>query len=241
MNATPAGQPVIGIVARTVPVTFQGTGMIVSLTLQPHVDYVTAAGCLPLLLPLVPGAERLAGQLDGLLIPGGPDVSPARYGAAPHPRSRTGSPAAEAAELELIGAAVRARLPILGICRGMQLLNVHFGGTLHQHLPEVTGDDSHRPGEGYALGRLPLKLEPGSQVAAMYGDYPAETGCHHHQAVKEVGAGLAATAWAPDGTIEAVEAIGHPFAVGLQWEVGQIDDDRPYRALAAAARAGMAA
>lgn len=232
----PGRRPVVAIAARTAPVTLQGTGMTVSLALRSHVDFLAAAGCVPVVLPPGPGAEELVGTLDGLLVPGGPDVDPALYGQDPHPATRAVGPDLDRAELALIGAALDAGLPLLAVCRGMQLLNVACGGTLHQHLPEVTGDDAHRPRTAdFTFGRHALGVRAGSHVARILGDGPAESFCHHHQAVERVGTGLTATAWAPDGVVEAVEAAGHPFAVGVQWEAGQTEDDRFHRALAAAA------
>ena len=188
-----AGRPVIGICARTAPVTLQGIDMTVSLTLQPHVDFLASAGCTPVLLPLLPGVEHLIGQLGGLLVPGGPDVDPALYGGTAHPRTRTGSPVMDAAELALVKGALSAGLPILAICRGMQLLNVHCGGTLHQHLPEITGNDGHCPQTGpFTLGRHRLDLKPGSRIAGILGDGTPETSCHHHQGINQRGTGLTA-------------------------------------------------
>ncbi|MEV0257322.1 gamma-glutamyl-gamma-aminobutyrate hydrolase family protein [Streptomyces sp. NPDC050732] len=238
-SARPArpAKPVVGITARTVPVTLQGTDMVVSLSLQSHVDFLAAAGCTPVVLPPGPGVEQLVGGLQGLLVPGGPDVDPALYGQERHPRTRGGSPDLDRAELALIGAALEAQLPLLAICRGMQLLNVRCAGTLHQHLPEVTGSDAHRPqGAGFEFGRHVLELRAGSRIAEIFGDDTPKTACHHHQAVDRIGTGLTATARTPDGVVEAVEAVGHPFALGVQWEAGQTEDDRLHRALADAAR-----
>ncbi|BBA96368.1 putative peptidase [Actinacidiphila reveromycinica] len=230
-------RPVVGICARTAPVTLQGAAMTVSLALQSHVDFLAAAGCVPVVLPPGHGAEDLVGTLDGLLVPGGPDVDPALYGQDAHRATRAFRPDLDRAELALIGAALEAELPLLAVCRGMQLLNVRCGGTLHQHLPDTTGGDAHRPATAdFTFGRHALELRPGSRVAEVLGDGAAESFCHHHQAADRIGTGLAATAWAPDGTVEAVEAEGRPFAVGVQWEVGQTEDDRFHRALAEAAR-----
>jgi putative glutamine amidotransferase len=232
-----AERPVIGICARTAPVTLQGIDMIVSLALQSHVDLLASAGCTAVVLPLLPGGEHVIGQLDGLLVPGGPDVDPALYGDTAHPRTRRASPVMDAAEMALVREALGARLPILAICRGMQLLNVHRGGTLHQHLPEITGNDSHRPEtEGFTLGRHRLDLKPGSRIAQILGDGTPETACHHHQAINRLGPGLTATGWAPDGVIEVVEVVDHPFAIGVQWEAGQTEDGRLHMALAEAAK-----
>ncbi|MEX0173906.1 gamma-glutamyl-gamma-aminobutyrate hydrolase family protein [Streptomyces sp. LMG1-1-1.1] len=231
-----AGRPVIGICARTAPVTLQGSDMLVSLALQAHVAFLSAAGATPLLLPLLPGVETLVDRLDGLLVPGGPDLDPALYGEAAHPVTRPMSPDADRVELALLEAALDARLPVLAICRGMQLLNVLHGGSLHQHLPEITGHDGHQPRTpSFTLGRHPLKLEPGSRIAAVIDEAEPETACHHHQAVSRIGAGLTVTGRAQDDTVEAVEVTGHPFAIGVQWEAGHTPDTRLHEALVQAA------
>jgi putative glutamine amidotransferase len=240
VNGSAGARPVIGICARTAPVTLQGTDMVVSFALQSHVDFLTAAGCAPVLLPLRPGVERMIGLLDGLLVPGGPDVDPSLYGATVHPRTRTGSPVVDAAELDLVTAALGAGMPVLAICRGMQLLNVLRGGTLHQHLPEITGHDGHFPQTAaFTLGRHRLDLKPGSRIADILAGGEPETACRHHQAIDRIGTGLTATAWTADGTIEVVEATDHPFAIGVQWEAGQTTDERLHLALADAAREGL--
>lgn len=233
----PAGRrPVIGICARTAPVTLQGSDMVVALALQSHVTFLSEAGCTPLLIPLLPGAEELTGRLDGLLVPGGPDLDPALYGQDAHPATRAMNPEADRVELSLVRRVLDAEIPVLAICRGMQLLNVLHGGTLHQHLSDVTGHDGHRPRTpSFTLGRRPLKLLPGSRIAGVLDEDGPETACHHHQAVDRLGAGLAATGWAEDGTVEAVETTGRSFAVGVQWECGQTADRRLHHALAQAA------
>jgi gamma-glutamyl-gamma-aminobutyrate hydrolase PuuD len=208
----------------------------VALALQSHVAFLAEAGCAPLLLPLLPGAEELVGRLDGLLVPGGPDLDPALYGADAHPATRVMSPDADRVELALLRAALDAELPVLAICRGMQLLNVLHGGTLHQHLSDVTGHDGHRPRtEAFTLGRQPLKLLPGSRIAGILDEDEPETACHHHQAVDRIGSGLTVTGRAGDGTVEAVEVTDHPFAIGVQWESGHTADKRLHQALAHAA------
>ncbi|MEV8309176.1 gamma-glutamyl-gamma-aminobutyrate hydrolase family protein [Streptomyces flavidovirens] len=229
-------RPVIGICARTAPVTLQDSDLVVSLALQSHVAFLSEAGCTPLLLPLLPGVEGLVGRLDGLLIPGGPDLDPALYGEDAHPVTRAMSPGADRAELALVRKALDAELPVLAICRGMQLLNVLHGGTLHQHLSDITGHDGHRPRTpSFTLGRHPLKFQPGSRIADILDEDEPETACHHHQAVDRLGAGLTATGWAADGTVEAIEVTDHPFAIGVQWESGQTADKRLHQALAQAA------
>lgn len=210
--------------------------MVVSLALQSHVAWIASGGCTPVVLPMLPGVEQLVNGLDGLLLPGGPDVDPSLYGESLHPQTRVPDPAVDRVELMLLEAAVESGVPLLAICRGMQLLNVSRGGSLHQHLPDLDGRDRHRPSsssEAFAHHRL--RLHPGSRISRVLGGDSSESACHHHQAVNELGAGLVATGWAEDGTVEVVELLDHPFAVGVQWEAGQSQDDRLHLALAHAA------
>jgi len=238
---TTGRRPVIGICARTAPVTLQGTQMTVSLSLQVHIDLLTAAGGSCVLLPLLPGVEQMVDDIDALLIPGGPDLDPSSYGGAAHPAVRGADPATDAAELALVGRVLAAGRPVVGICRGLQVLNVCRGGTLHVHLPEVIGNDGHRPeSTSFTLGAQRLDVTPGSRIAAIFAEAVPETACHHHQAVDRLGAGLVATGHAADGVIEVVEADDHPFAVGVQWEASHGADPRLHDALVAAARRGAA-
>jgi putative glutamine amidotransferase len=232
-------RPVIGICARAAPVTVQGLETTVSLALQAHVDMLASAGCSPLLIPLLPDAQHIVTRLDGLLVPGGPDLDPGLYGQVRHQRTRCGAVAADRAELALIKGALDGGLPVLAICRGMQLLNVLYGGTLHQHLPEVIGHDGHCPETAaFTLGENSLHLQPGSLLGDVIGDDVLAASCHHHQGIDRIGAGLTATARASDGVVEAVEATGYPFALGVQWEAGQDGDERLHHALARAAGRG---
>jgi putative glutamine amidotransferase len=230
-----AGRPVIGICARTAPVTWLKFDMLATLIPQVYVDLLASAGCAPVLLPLQPGIEHIIGRLDGLLLPGGGDVDPALYGATAHPKTGGVSQATDAAELALLEGALSTGLPFFGICRGLQVLNVLRGGTLHQYLPEITGSSGHQPEPG-AFGTQSLNLQPGSHIAGIFGGDTAEVSCYHHQSIDQLGTGLVTTAWAKDGIIEAVEAVDHPFAVGVQWHADQIGDERPFLAFAEAAR-----
>jgi gamma-glutamyl-gamma-aminobutyrate hydrolase PuuD len=198
-------------------------------------DMVAAAGGAPLLVPSLPAAAPGVDALDALVLTGGPDLDPARYGAAPHPRTRPAAAERDAAELVMLRRALDRGIPVLGVCRGAQLLNVALGGTLHQHLPEIVGHHGHNPTPG-VFGSTTVRLDPGGRVGATVGSR-LTVQCHHHQAVDRPGAGLAVTGRAADGTIEAVELAGHPFAVGVQWHPEQDGADvRLVTALVTAAR-----
>jgi putative glutamine amidotransferase len=182
-------------------------------------------------------AEAIVSRLDGVIIAGGADIDPAIYGAPAHPETDVSSPDRDVWELAVAEAALRLRVPLLGICRGMQLLNVACGGTLHQHIPDIVGHGNHS-GTEKGFGRHRVRVTAGTTVISILpdgGEY-FEVPTHHHQAVDKVGDGLAAVAWADDGIIEAVESVSPgEFTVGVQWHPEQGTDLRLFRALTAAA------
>lgn len=187
-----------------------------------------AGGLAAMLPPDAPEhAAATVARLDGLVIAGGPDVEPVRYGAEPDPR--TGPPARErdAWELALIGAALAAGVPLLGICRGMQLLNVALGGTLTQHV------DGHVEAVG-VVGRHPVEPVPGTLYAGVVAE-KSSVPTYHHQAVDRLGAGLVPSAHAADGTVEAVELPSARWVLGVQWHPEMGEDVRVMRALVTAA------
>ncbi|MFG2136782.1 gamma-glutamyl-gamma-aminobutyrate hydrolase family protein [Streptomyces sp. NPDC048650] len=224
-------QPLIGISTYQEEARWGVWALPAALVPAGYPRLVQRSGGLPALLP--PGdpatAAATVARLDGLVIAGGADVEPARYGAEPHPR--TGPPALDrdAWELALIEAALAGGVPLLGICRGLQLLNVALGGTLVQHLDDHAGP----PG---VFGHHAVKPVPGTLLDRTLPE-PVSVPTYHHQAVDRIGRGLVASAFAEDGTVEAVELPGPDgFVLAVQWHPEAGDDPRVMQALVAAAR-----
>ncbi len=208
-----------------------------------YFDAVTKAGGIAILLPPQPIDAQIARQvlagLDGLIITGGKDVDPARYGQVAHPETDEPRPDRDAWEDALLGAAIETELPFLGICRGAQMLNVARGGTLVQHLPDVVGSTRYNLGAGeFADNEVTVE---GSKLAGMIGDSVVGKS-YHHQAIDRLGDGLVVTARSDDGTIQAVELPSVPFGVAVQWHPEQdADDIRLFEGLVDAARQRRAA
>lgn len=209
-------KPVIGVSAYAEKARWAAWDMPASVVPQRYLDKVLAAGGIPVILPAVPAISRVLARLDGLLLVGGGDLDPVRYGAVPHPRNGPVNAVRDEAETALLEEALEQRLPILGICRGMQLLNVVLGGTLHQHVPDVVGHEGHSGGDG-VFARHAVHLHPRCVLARATNRTTLEVPSLHHQAIDQLGDGLTPCAWADDGLIEAVELEGHPFTVGVQW------------------------
>ncbi|HEY3832473.1 MAG TPA: gamma-glutamyl-gamma-aminobutyrate hydrolase family protein [Acidimicrobiia bacterium] len=197
-----------------------------------YLERVRAAGGLPVVLdPAVatePGAtlatgavERLVERLDAVLLTGGPDVAPGCYHEAPHATVYGTDDVVDGFEIALARAALDARLPLLAICRGIQVLNVACGGTLHQHIPELSGVSPHgRPGEAGGEWLHTVMLEPDSRLAQVMGSDRPACSCHHHQSVDRVGDGLRVVGRAGDGIVEAVEPDNPDrggFVLAVQW------------------------
>ncbi len=227
-------RPIIGITTYVEPASW-GVWHDLETTLIPHAytEAVTLAGGRAVLLPpddLDAGVIRV---LDGLVLGGGADLDPALYGAQPEPLTDT-RPDRDVAEMALARGALAADLPILGVCRGMQLLTVAAGGTLHQHLPDVLGHEKHRPAPG-VYGSHEARFTPGSKIAGLMGD-DVGIQCYHHQGVADAGS-LTVTGRAEDGMAEAVEDPGHRFLLGVQWHPEVTRDKRLFGALVNAATA----
>ncbi|MGW4897728.1 gamma-glutamyl-gamma-aminobutyrate hydrolase family protein [Kitasatospora sp. NPDC004240] len=221
MHREPGRRPLIGITSYQDEAAWSVWHQRASLVPQTYVDAVTRAGGTALLLPPQPGDPTdLLGLLDGLVLAGGPDVDPDRYGAPADPRTGPPHPARDDWELGLLRGALAADLPLLGVCRGMQLLNVAHGGTLLQHLSD--GSHQHLPAR---FVRHRVELRAGSRAHAVLGP-SAEVSCYHHQAVDRLGHGLRATAHGADGTVEALELPGRRFALGVQWHPETDPEDR---------------
>ncbi len=197
---------------------------------------VQDAGGVPVLLPAAePGAEAaraVVDRLDGLVVCGGADVSPERYGQAPHPRTTAWRDDRDAWEIALLDAAEARALPALGICRGIQVMAVRAGGVLEQHVPDRVGHDQHNPGDDQ-FGETAVTVAEDSLLHRLVGDR-VEVHCHHHQAVRSH-PGFTPVGWAQDGTLEAMEQPGDRFCVAVQWHPEMAADAGLFRGLIAAA------
>ncbi len=193
-------------------------------------DAVVEAGGLPVILPhLDPDrADDVLDDLDGLVLCGGDDVDPTAYGASNDGRSHGTSSGADGWELALTRRAVDRGLPVLGICRGIQVVNVAFGGTLDQHV--LAEDTPHPPTpeepEAVMAQRHPITIRPGSRLAGVYGTEERVVNTIHHQALDRVAEGFQAVAWAPDGIVEAIEPVDPGTdVVAVQWHPEKIIED----------------
>lgn len=221
-------RPIIGITTYVEPAGW-GVWHAREAVLLPHpyVEAVTAAGGRAVLLPPDDVDADVVRILDGLVLAGGADIGPGLYGESPGPLTDS-RPARDAGEVTVARAAVQRDLPVLGVCRGMQLLAALAGGRLHQHLPDVVGHDKHRPALG-VYGTHAVRFAPGSRIAALMGD-DTEVNSYHHQGVADPGS-LTVTGWADDGVVEAVEDPSRRFLLGVQWHPEADRDIRLFQAL----------
>jgi putative glutamine amidotransferase len=190
---------------------------------------VTASGGVAVLLPPQPNPETAASAVldgvDGLILTGGLDVQPELYGAERHPLTDPARADRDAWELALFRGAAERRMPVLAICRGLQLVNVARGGTLQQHLPESLGTERYRLGGG-VFATNAVAVDDGTALAALLGAGEHDVHSYHHQGVDRLGDGLVVTARSDDGLVQAVESAGDGYVLGVQWHPEQNTEDR---------------
>jgi putative glutamine amidotransferase len=230
----------IGICAAVERVRRDPWDEVVAMVQRTYPAAVQRAGALALVLPpdeaVVDSPDLLLDRIDGLLLAGGADVDPGSYGADRHPETGVTWPERDRFEIALARRAIEREIPVLGACRGMQILNIALGGTLHQDLPGVIGTDVHRHTPG-VFGDHGVRLEPGSLAARAVGDERTLVKSHHHQGLADLGEGLAATGWSTDDQlVEAVELRGEPYALGVLWHPEQDEASRVIASLVEAAR-----
>ena len=235
--------PVVGICTSLEPVRFGPWHEVAAFSPYSYVQAVQRAGGLTLLLApdlrVVDEPDALLDLIDALMLAGGADVDPFTYGQAPHPSTQDWVPERDAFELALARRALERDLPLLGVCRGMQVLNVARGGTLLQHLPDAVGHDDHRRTVGTFTGNdHDVVLVPGSLAERAAGEALHPTKSHHHQGIARLGDGLTVTGWAAgDELPEAVEDPAKGFALGVQWHPEADEASRVIGALVERARA----
>ena len=236
--------PVIGICAAIESARWAAWEVLVNLSPRTYSLAVQRAGGLALILPpddvVAESPDELLDMLDGLILAGGSDVDPASYGAQPHPDTRGTRPERDRFEIALGTRALERDMPVLGICRGMQMLNVIQGGTLNQHVREVVQNDLHRHTPGVFTDHW-VRLDPDSLAARVVGADSTEVKSAHHQGVDELGEGVVASGYADDKLVEAIELPDRNFAVGVLWHPEEDERSRVVGALVDEARDRMKA
>ena len=230
-----SGRPVIGITTYAETAKWGVWDAPVALLPLSYVNAVSRAGGRPLLVPpSEDGIEETLDALDALLFSGGSDLDPTVYGAEPHPATGGVRPERDRAELALMEAALSRDLPILAVCRGMEVLNVAKGGDLVQHVPDVVGNERHRHTPG-VFADHDVDLRDGSRLERVLGDR-APVKSHHHQGVGRIGDGLVEVARADDGIVEGIEDPSRRFALGVLWHPEEGEDFALFRELVEEAR-----
>lgn len=208
-------RPVIGLSTYVEPARWGAWDLPAALLHEWYVDAVREAGARAVLLPPDSTDDEILDRIDGLILVGGADIGPINYGAEPHPTVDTPRVERDASELLLCQGARARDLPLLGICRGMQVMVIAHGGSLIQDLPDAGYGLAHRERPG-TFTEHPVTLAAGSRIAGIYGDTRIETNSSHHQGIADPGT-LTPTGWTDDGLVEALEEPGSRFTVGVQW------------------------
>jgi putative glutamine amidotransferase len=235
-------RPLIGVCAAVEQASF-GVWTLEPAVLLPvsYAESIERAGGMPALLPPDPASaqspDELLDRIDALVLGGGADLDPGSQGVEPHPETIGTNPDRDRFEMALAMRALERGIPLLGVCRGMQVMNVAYGGTLIQHLPDSLGNDRHRPVPG-SWAEHEVRIEPGSLAARMAGVERLTVKTHHHQGIDAVAETLRATAWdTADESVEAVESADGAYALGVLWHPEEDPEDRVIPALVEQARA----
>ena len=210
-------RPLIGITTYVEQARWGYWDLEAALIPSDYVNAVEAAGGRPVLLPPAEdGVEETLEALDGIVFTGGADIDPAEYGAEPHPETFGIRHDRDRSEIALLTAALERDMPVLAICRGIQVLNVARGGDLHQHLPDVVGHERHKHDPPGVFVDHDVTIEPETKLASLLGDAHGVKS-HHHQGLDRIGQGLVPVARDADGMVEAVEDPSRRFALGVLW------------------------
>jgi putative glutamine amidotransferase len=233
-------RPVIGICGAIERVSWGAWTVLANVSPRSYSLAVEAAGGLPLLLPPDDASAERPAQildlLDGLMLAGGSDIDPSSYGAQPHPETKGTWPERDRFELALAHAALERDMPVLGICRGMEMLNVACGGTLVQHLPDAIDSHRHRHTPG-AFSDHEVRIADGTLTARAVGATSGDVKSHHHQGLGELGEHVMVTAWCvEDNAIEAIELSAKAYAIGVLWHPEEDESSRVIGSLVDAAR-----
>jgi putative glutamine amidotransferase len=235
-------RPVIGICASLVRARWSVWDQRAALLPYGYISAIQRAGGVALMIPpdrhLEETPDDALDVVDGLILAGGHDVDPAAYGASPHPATNSIVPARDRAEIALVARAIERDMPVLGICRGMQVMNVALGGTLSQHLPDELGHEHHRAHPGSFDGSdHQVRLTDGSLAALAAGELIHNTKSHHHQGIESVAESFEVTGYSVlDDLPEAIEAPDRRFVLGVQWHPEADEHSRVIGALAEGAR-----
>lgn len=227
-------KPLIGITMSRRRAGQSGRRPELAIVPQPYISSVVAAGGIPLALPNVPAiVAEIMPLLSGLLLIGGSDVNPSLYTTGPvHPKTYGLYPERDETEIGLVRMAIARQMPILGICRGLQVLNVALGGSLVQDIPDQWPGALVHDADDETIVRHPIRIEPESRLIQIVGAATVEVNSYHHQAIDRLAPGLTAVAWAPDGVVEAVEGREWPFVLGVQWHPELLSErEGPHAAL----------